>query len=247
MTDYSNYIIKQIDIETGLTVQNWDCSIRKIAEETGYSYTSIDHAVLGKRPSYNGFIWTRIQKRKIPVTKRAYRHQQNICSYDADRPYRIYCYTNQITGLKYIGCTKYRFESQRAGKNGLHYIGMCSKFGEAIQQFGWDNFKYEILENHLTKDQSEDREKYWISELNTLWPNGYNLESGGKNQHGCHSTTRKKMSDTRQRTDFDYSHLINPEAHSKASTGRIWSNDGKRNYFHKYIPEGCVPGIIKKV
>ena len=30
----------------------------------------------------------------------------------------------------------------------------------------------------------------------------------------------------------------------KTVTGRIWSNDGKKNYYEKYIPKGCQPGRL---
>lgn len=108
------------------------------------------------------------------------------------RNYRVYSYTNIITNQKYVGTT-HLFQSNRAGKNGSKYIKMCRRFGEAILEYGWPNFKYEILENGLTKEEASLKEKEWIEKENTLWPNGYNLEAGGKEGHSVHDDSKKKM------------------------------------------------------
>lgn len=93
--------------------------------------------------------------------------------------YCIYCYTNKITGKKYVGQTCQSLE-KRAGKNGYKYR-RCTVFWKAIQKYGWENFEVEILEDGLTLKQANEREQYWISQLNTLTPNGYNCAIGGMN------------------------------------------------------------------
>jgi hypothetical protein len=42
-----------------------------------------------------------------------------------------------------------------------------------------DQMKYEIVEKDVPQEQLDEREIYWIKELNSLAPNGYNLEGGG--------------------------------------------------------------------
>jgi len=39
--------------------------------------------------------------------------------------------------------------------------------------------KYEIIEDNIILEHLDEREIFWIKELNSLAPNGYNLESGG--------------------------------------------------------------------
>lgn len=50
---------------------------------------------------------------------------------------------------------------------------------DAFTEFGENNFVYELLElvenNNLGK-----RERYWIVELNTVYPNGFNGSLGGE-------------------------------------------------------------------
>lgn len=110
-----------------------------------------------------------------------------------ERRYRIYRYTNILNGMKYVGCTSLRLQSTRAGKNGRQYIKMCRRFGEAILEYGWSNFKYEVLEDGLTKEEALEREKYWIEKENSIWPQGYNLEAGGKKGHSVNEDTKKRM------------------------------------------------------
>ena len=112
--------------------------------------------------------------------------------------YRIYRYTNILNGMKYDGCTSCKYQSIRSGPNGRNYIKMCRRFGEAILEFGWDNFKYEVLEDGLTKEQALEREKYWIEQDDCIWPKGYNLEAGSKNGHSVNDETKKRMSEKRK-------------------------------------------------
>ena len=40
--------------------------------------------------------------------------------------------------------------------------------------------KYEIIEEDVPQKQLDEREIYWIKELNSLTPNGYNCTTGGQ-------------------------------------------------------------------
>ena len=39
---------------------------------------------------------------------------------------------------------------------------LSPRFWSAIQHYGWENFSHEILEDNLTKDQADQKEKYYI-------------------------------------------------------------------------------------
>lgn len=94
--------------------------------------------------------------------------------------------------MKYIGRTNRQYQSQRSGKDGNAYK-LCTYFWEAIQRDGWPNFEYSVLEDGLTKEETEEREKYWIEKENSVWPNGYNLQTGG-HHHQDHIETLQKQS-----------------------------------------------------
>lgn len=154
--------------------------------------------------------------------------------------YRIYCYTNQITNQKYIGCTSYKYQCQRAGKNGDQYIRHCSAFGPAIIEYGWSNFVYSVLEDNLTKEQAEEREKFWIENLGTLYPSGYNLESGGKH-HITHELTRKKKSVLQSGENNPY---YGHTGENAWSYGMHWYNNGTSEIVSRECPEGYVKGRL---
>lgn len=97
--------------------------------------------------------------------------------------------------MRYIGQTCTSLE-ERAGYRGYNYQ-CCPIFWRAIQKYGWENFKVEILEEGLTFEQANEREQYWIGQLNTMAPNGYNLQPGGGN-HTVHESSRQKMSENRK-------------------------------------------------
>lgn len=69
---------------------------------------------------------------------------------------------------------------KRFGKNGNGYKG-CRYFYRAIQCYGWNNFKHEILETNLTHDEADELEQTYIRKYKSndfYW--GYNLEGGGR-------------------------------------------------------------------
>jgi group I intron endonuclease len=72
-------------------------------------------------------------------------------------------------------------------KNQSHYLN------NAIRKYGVDNFNVELIEYCLLEN-SDDREKYYINHLNSLYPNGYNLKNGGKTF--THSDESKKRVST---------------------------------------------------
>ena len=81
----------------------------------------------------------------------------------------IYKTTNLINGKFYVG---------KDVRNLNCYLGSGKLLKRAIKKYGKNNFVKEILEicNNLT--DLEEREKFWIKELDSI-NNGYNLTEGG--------------------------------------------------------------------
>lgn len=95
----------------------------------------------------------------------------------------IYIIRNRINDKVYIG------QSVNAARR---FITHCSKnntnnslIGQAIQEFGANNFWFEILERQI--ENYNDREKYWIDYYNSITPNGYNIQEGGDEPPHPHS------------------------------------------------------------
>lgn len=91
----------------------------------------------------------------------------------------IYKYTSP-SGKSYIGQTS-RSLKERSGKEGTNYVN-CPIFFQAIQKYGFEKFQAEILEE-VSLEEIDSREQWHISYYDTLQPNGYNIQSGGKGQY----------------------------------------------------------------
>lgn len=80
-------------------------------------------------------------------------------------------------GKGYVGYTSMKPEHR--WNNGKSYK-TTTYFQSAIQEFGWENFKHEILLTTRTKEMAKKAEEAMIIGCNTLWPNGYNDSLGLK-------------------------------------------------------------------
>lgn len=87
----------------------------------------------------------------------------------------LYCHINKKNNKKYFGITGQSVKSRWA--NGKGYKN-CTKFQRAIDKYGWDNFKHEILYEKLSKEDAEKLEIYYINKNNSI-KNGYNISYGG--------------------------------------------------------------------
>jgi hypothetical protein len=105
----------------------------------------------------------------------------------------IYLISNILNGKKYIGQAvshilnhkKYRpygykgrfrchiSEAYSNKKNQCHYLN------NAIRKYGINNFESELIE-YCSIENANDRETFYINQMNTIFPNGYNLKIGGK-------------------------------------------------------------------
>ena len=104
----------------------------------------------------------------------------------------IYKITNLVTQKVYVGQAvshilnhkRYRpyghegrfrchiSEAFSTKKNQCHFLN------NSIRKYGVDDFVVELIE-YCEIENSNDREIHYIKELNSLYPNGYNLKNGG--------------------------------------------------------------------
>lgn len=93
--------------------------------------------------------------------------------------YTVYKHTNKFNNKVYIGITSQKPE-QRWGNNGANYK-TSPHFYSAIQKYGWDSFKHEILFTELTKEEACLKEQELIKLYNSMNKEfGYNQTSGGE-------------------------------------------------------------------
>lgn len=106
----------------------------------------------------------------------------------------IYKYTSP-SGKSYIGKTINPKKRANGHKNKTPHLH--TKFGNAINKYGFENFVYEEI--MTIPSTSEERlniilsimEKYFIKKYNTI-SNGYNITEGGEGISGYHHTSSTK-------------------------------------------------------
>lgn len=98
----------------------------------------------------------------------------------------IYKITNNINGKVYVGQSTdikrrwYQHKWEYKEEDRLEYNSIVHK---AFRKYGIENFSFEIIEE-CSPEILDEKERYWISKLNTLQPNGYNIMVGGQEVRG---------------------------------------------------------------
>lgn len=97
----------------------------------------------------------------------------------------IYCFTNKINNKKYIGQTinpNQRYNAHKSNYQNSNNQEYNSLLHKAFRKYGFENFDYEILSKDIDDIELLNQlEIFYIKKFNTKAPNGYNVESGGKN------------------------------------------------------------------
>ena len=104
--------------------------------------------------------------------------------------YKVYKHTSP-SGKVYVGIT--RNDTKRRWKNGQGYVSNAH-FYRAIQRYGWESFKHEIVTEGLTEEEATEKERALIALYDSTNPaRGYNVEPGGETRA---PTTAAKISAT---------------------------------------------------
>ncbi len=107
----------------------------------------------------------------------------------------VYVHTNKINGKKYVGITcqnpKDRWSNGKGYKDNKY-------FWRAIQKYGWDNFKHEVLLTNETLEFACRAERCLIKAYSCKAPNGYNLTDGGEglDSNRFSNEARRKISES---------------------------------------------------
>lgn len=142
---------------------------------------------------------------------------------------KTYCVYRHITpsGKIYIGITRLSLQARwRYGSGYKHN----PYFFRAIEKYGWDNIKHEVLLEGLTKEQAELAERLFIGYWDSTNRNkGYNIEGGGNLNKEVSDETRKKMSESKQGNKHPWRGRRHTEESkrkmSKSHTGKNFSDE----------------------
>lgn len=143
--------------------------------------------------------------------------------------YTVYIHINKINNKKYIGITSQKVENR--WRNGEGYQE-CIYFKNAIDKYGWDNFKHIILFTGLNKDEANNYEILLIELFQSNnRDKGYNLTSGGGGIKGIKMSedTKKKMSESHKGVKHPlYNKNRTDEVKLKISETKKKSDNNKR-------------------
>lgn len=136
---------------------------------------------------------------------------------------QIYKIINLINNKIYVGKDKF---------DNPNYYGSGKIIKRAIKKYGIENFKKEILEDNISNyNLLNEREKYWILEMNSLQPKGYNINTGGAG--GDNFTYHDNKEQYRKKLSLSQKGKIKTFEHKEKI--RI-SNIGKHNHKGKNNP-----------
>lgn len=98
--------------------------------------------------------------------------------------YTVYLRTNTVNAMKYVGQTK-NFKRRQKEWNCLKYSYTNQNIDDDRAKYGLDSFTTVVLAEVETEEEALKLEEYYIKELNTLYPQGYNITVGGKKNNGA--------------------------------------------------------------
>lgn len=115
---------------------------------------------------------------------------------DKEKLYYVYIHTTP-NGKRYVGLT--HFQPGKRWRNGKNYKS-SRYFYNAIQKYGWENIKHEVLYSGLTWNEASKEEKRLIALYKTNDANyGYNCTSGGEDGFHHDKKTIYKISESSKR------------------------------------------------
>lgn len=105
------------------------------------------------------------------------------------KKYTIYIHKNKINGKIYVGQTSQKPEKRWENGNGYK---TSSRFYNAIQKYGWNNFEHIILFTNLTLEEANEKEAMLIELFQSHNDEfGYNIQTGGHNFSHSEETKKK--------------------------------------------------------
>lgn len=138
--------------------------------------------------------------------------------------YTVYKHTSP-SGKVYIGITSQRPEQRWEGGKGYKH---SPHFRAAIDKYGWDAFKHEILAEGLTKETAEQIEVDLIeAHRSTDRRFGYNTDKGG-------STGAKHTAETKQKI-------------GEANRQRVWSPEARQKLRAYKLAHPTAPEVAARI
>ena len=109
--------------------------------------------------------------------------------------YTVYLRTNTVNEMQYVGQTG-NFKKRQWDWRSLTQNYANQYIDEDRLKYGLDSFTTQVLAEVDTEEEALELEEHYINELNTLYPQGYNISKGGKGRKAKHTEeTKRKIGD----------------------------------------------------
>jgi group I intron endonuclease len=154
----------------------------------------------------------------------------------SQKTYCVYLHTFP-NGKVYVGITSQKPENR--WKNGKKYA-YNQLVGRAIEKYGWDAIRHDVLFDGLTETEAKNKEIELIKQYNSQNRKyGYNLTAGGDGMTGfkTYESTKKKLSEIntgKQHTEESRRKMSEAHKGEKA----YWYGKQFPDYMRKKISEG---------
>lgn len=98
----------------------------------------------------------------------------------------VYLWTHIHTGKKYVGSSFHCYKRKSAHLRAFE-SGKSGHFNCQVRALGINNFAYQIIEI-CDRENIRIRETFWIRELNSVAPNGFNIQKNPSAHWNCEHT-----------------------------------------------------------
>jgi group I intron endonuclease len=141
----------------------------------------------------------------------------------------IYLIINKLNLKEYVGQTVGTAEQRWYSHTSLalrkNKPGTCA-LSNAIRKYGKDVFAIKVLCACDSIEELNEKEIYHISVRNSATPNGYNIDSGGKNRR-LHPDTKAKLSKAKTGKRGTPCSEENKQKLAQRNRDRIWTDESK--------------------
>ena len=157
----------------------------------------------------------------------------------------IYVLTNTVNGKQYVGKTKLTAQKRFNTHIRDSKAGSELALHRAIRKHGSDAFLVEQVDTALDKEELKEKERMWVTKLNTFGE-GYNMTPGGDG-HGHKLSEETKEKIQKSRIQYFQEH---PEARTKAveyAKMATLSDEGRQAMRQKHTGRKHRPEAIEKM
>lgn len=147
----------------------------------------------------------------------------------------VYLITNNLNNMSYVGQSINCWDRWCSHKS---TFANKTPIDKAIKEFGKENFTFKI-EKECLPEELDFYERETIKKYNTMWPNGYNKMTGGREGFDICEESRSKMGRIRQgEKNPMYNHKHTEETRIKMSESHIGKGIGPKPKYKWLTPEG---------